>query len=566
MHKKNLISRFASIALVSMLFVSCGEVVDNNDNTSKKQSIIKDETPSQKLPKLKEPDKYDIEYKELSFYKKIKPYEEYKLGLLNDNDFNALNEAQKLQVANKLLETLFFGYEYRVLQEKIDSGNFISNLMSDLGKNLSNSEEIENTITDRDKFYYTTSDYVPLETNEILSRFYVMKKLDSHFLNHWISYILTQTIMFSPAQELESSQMPNIANVYNRIFTSLKDEEGMRFMTYIHMMSEDNWRRFRSPEDNGREMLELYLNDLDDNKVPLAAKALQNWKLDRRSFTLVVGLNENTKPIELFNTTIYNGDDFYRELVKSNQFTTGVTARLVDFFFPNADADKKANLTATIVSSKPETWQDILLQIVFSKEYLLHTNRAKSAEESFFSLTKKIDYKHFKYTFNTFRAELEKMNQASMKYKLGKLERVPLDTLSFVTYHSYIRERVLLLSSNPKYSDDYSSYARRGWSSSFIDNKNFTFDADDAVKTLESFVEYLFLSTLSRSATNKELTLFKEHMIKDAKLTYTFNMLVTNKDKQVEDNRRLRNKVNIASVVLNYISRLDSLYLLKEVK
>ena len=554
MKYRNLILNTVLIVVVSASFAACGGgEKDSFDNVSK-------------IPKIKEPDKYDIEYKGLSFYEKVMPYTDYKLELLSDSDFNALQKEQKLQVANKLLGTLFFGYELKILQEKIDSGSFIAQLQSDLGKNLSNNEEIENIITDKDKFYHTTSDYVPLETNEILSRFYVMQNLDSHFLKHWVAYILTQTIMFSPAQELDSSQMPNIANVYNRIFSSLDDEEGMRYMTYIHMMSEDNWRRFRSPEDNGREMLELYLNDLDDNKVPFAAKALQNWKLDRRSYTLVVGLNENTKPIELFNTTIYNGDDFYRELVKSNQFKAGVTRRLVDFFFPNATEIKKASLTDTIVSSSPETWQDILLQIVFSKEYLLHTNRAKSAEESFFSLAKKIDYKHFKRTFNNFRVALEDMNQASMKYKLGKLERVPLDTLSFATYHSFIRDRVLLLNSNPKHLDDYDNYGRRGWSSSFVDNKNFTYDSSDEVKSLESIINYIFLSTVSRSATDAELKLFKDHMIEDAELTWTFDMFATYEDKQREDEQRLGRKVNIANIVLNYISRLDNLYLYKEVK
>jgi len=58
--------------------------------------------------------------------------------------------------------------------------------------------------------------------------------------------------------------------------TALNDQEGLRFITYKHMMSEDNWRRFRSPEDNGREMLEIYNLDFNDAHVPISAKALQN--------------------------------------------------------------------------------------------------------------------------------------------------------------------------------------------------------------------------------------------------------------------------------------------------
>ena len=56
--------------------------------------------------------------------------------------------------------------------------------------------------------------------------------------------------------------------------------------------------------------------------VPLAAKALKNWKLDRRSNTLMIGLDENTEPIDdLFaGTTIVNGTDFYSALVLQSNF------------------------------------------------------------------------------------------------------------------------------------------------------------------------------------------------------------------------------------------------------
>jgi len=84
---------------------------------------------------------------------------------------------------------------------------------------------------------------------------------------------------------------------------NLQDDSTMAYSTYLHMISSDNWRRFRSPEDNGREMMEIYTLMFDDSKVPIAGKALQNWKLDRDNDTLVIGLNENTQELSLFNTT-----------------------------------------------------------------------------------------------------------------------------------------------------------------------------------------------------------------------------------------------------------------------
>ena len=414
--------------------------------------------------------------------------------------------------------------------------------------------KVENYI--RDENYFIRSNNANMEVLDILARFYALEYLDRHFLINWISYILTQTIMFSPAYELESSHEPNTERVYNRLVRSLEDEASMRYVTYLHMMSSDNWRRFRSPEDNGREMMEIFLLDFDDAKVPLAGRALQNWKLDRDNDTLVIGLNENDKPISLFNTTVYNGDDFYRELAKSNTFTKGVVHRLVDFFFTTHSVVKKEQITSKIISSKPETWQDILVQIVFSKEFLLHSDRAKSAEELFYSLMHKIEYKHYNRTFQYFFRALEEMHQASMKYKLGKLERIPLDTLSFINYHKYIREQVMTRKVNSDKLNNYTQWGSYGWKPSFIAEENFTLNQNDPKATLSSFVDHLFQSTISRKATAGELKLFEDHMLKivEGKVEYVYEFdLLTER------------KSNAALLVLDYISRLTELYTFKKV-
>ncbi len=417
---------------------------------------------------------------------------------------------------------------------------------------------------------YYRQDASTQEAVDILSRFYAMNRLDRYFLNNWTAYILTQTIMFSPAYELDSAHTPNIARVYNRLVSFLDDEAGMRYTTYVHMMSEDNWRRFRSPEDNGREMMEIFLEDEDDALVPLAGQALQNWKLNRDNDTLVVGRNENTEPLALFGTTVYNGDDFYRELVKSRAFVVTVSSRLVDFFFPNASSSKKEQIAASIAAGNPETFQDVLVQIVFSKEYLLYNSRAKSAEELFYSLAKKTDFKHRTSTFDYFRRALEEMHQASMKYKLGKTERVPLDTLSFANYHKYIRENMLLRKSDVRYVEEYTSYSRQGWGELFAANSNFDFNSEDELGSLDSYVNYLFKATIARHATPAELTLFREHMQREVngvmELDYNFDMFYTNDDETVQLARRERNKSYIAILVLDYISRLESFYMQSEVK
>ena len=569
MRNSHALIRWISILFISLLLTNCGGGGSSGAGTTGTTGTTTTTTGGGTTSTTTDDEFSRSEYKGLTFYYKNMPSSDYTLNQLTDAEFNALNESQKLQVADKLLSTLFFGYPLKALQEKIDSGNFIDAVKNGLDEETTDKAWLENYILDEDKFNQYSRWNEP-QAITILSRFYAMKDLDSYFLKNWVAYILTQTIMFSPAYELESTHTPNISRVYNRIVTMLNVDSGMRYIAYVHMMSEDNWRRFRSPEDNGREMLEIFTLDQNDKHVPIAGQALKNWKLNTDSDTLEVSLNQNTQPLQLFGTTIYNGDDFYRELAKSDAFTKGVTKRLVDFFFPETSDTKKQQIIDTIVASKPETWQDILLQIVFSEEYLLHTQRAKSAEETFYSLAKKIDYKHRKSTLAYFKESLEEMHQASMKYKLGKLKRVPLDTLSFAYYHKYIREQVLLRRSNPEKTNDFDAWDRQGWSDDFIANDNFTLDSNSDTASLDTFVNYLFKTTIAREATSAELKLFRDHMIesRDGKqlFRYEFNLFTTHDDAQEQTKRREDHKRNIAFIVLDYISRLDMTYAQREVK
>lgn len=558
----NIFFRSISIVLITIFLVGCGGGGSSDSVSNESTSTTEDSNSSSST------DEFDsTEYKGLKFNRKNMLYSQYTLNQLSNEEFYALNESQKLKVSEKLLSTLFFGYPLPQLQDKIAAGNFIDSIQQSITEDKIDKTWLENYILDEGKFKQST--YNEQEAVDILTRFYVMNELDKYYLNNWVAYILTQTIMFSPSYELDTIHTPNISRVYNRLVTMLEYESGMSYMTYVHMMSEDNWRRFRSPEDNGREMLEIFTLDNEDSHVLLAGKALKNWKLDRDSDTLVVSLNQNSEAISLFDTTIYNGDDFYRELVKSNAFTYGVTKRLVDFFFPDESQIKKDNYISNIIASNPETWQDILLQIIFSEAYLLDTTRAKSAEELFFSMAKKMNYQHRLDSMHTLKNALEDMNQASMKYKLGKIKRVPLDTLSFANYHKYIRSYIMLKKSNPEKLNDYTAWDRQGWDQSFIANTNFSYDEENISTSLDSFINYIFRSIISREASTDELNLFREHMLvvedNEEKLIDTFNMFRIDKDPEIQIERREDRKIRIAMTVLDYISRLSETYMQSEV-
>ncbi len=505
--------------------------------------------------------KYDLVYRGLHYFRKDLSPSGYKLRQLSDAKFNGLSMSDKRKVADKLLTSLFFGYPAPVLDQKLTSSHFLCSVRRDLSEEKNNMSQVEAEIRDEEKYYRDDNNWRPYEVFDILARFYAMKYLDKHYLHNWIAYILTQNIMFSPAYELDSSHYPDVASVYNWLVMDMDDDVGMRYSTYLHMTSTDNWRRFRSPEDNGREMLEIYTFDFNDADVPKAATTLKNWFLDEDHDTLVIGLDENTVPQALFGTTVTTGFDFYRELVKSNGFISGSVRRLVDFFFTDYGEADKERVTNLIVSSHPETWQDVLLQIVFSEEYLLHASRAKSAEELFYSLVKKLEYKHYRHTFYRFNEALDDMHQSSMKYKLGKLERTPLDTLSFAHYHKYIRETILLRNVCGSHEENtYEDWNTFGWRPPLLGNDRFSYDMNDPAATLRSFINYLFEFMVHRQPTSQETTMFLDNMLRDnGDYEWSYNFSVV-------EGGCYNRRENAAEDVLDYISRLSELYMFQEVQ
>ena len=123
---------------------------------------------------------------------------------------------------------------------------------------------------------------------------------------------------------------------------------------------------------------------------------------------------------------------------------------------------------------------------------------------------------------------------------------------------------------NPDYADNHNSWSHFGWVDSYISFDKFIYDESDDVLSLKNFVNYLFESTVARAATPSEQLMFKNHMIEntgsDNNFLYEFDMFTTNDDPQVQATRRENNKRNIARTVLDYISRLDITYSMREVQ
>lgn len=457
---------------------------------------------------------------------------------LSDADYAAFSAEEKYAVANKIMGTLFKGIQpedFFDLSNGLstltpsDDGNRVSQIESDLLVGI-NETTYRNYVDQR---YVFDERQKPIQYQMAL--LYEMP-ISRNYFEVWMAYQLTNTILFSPAVELDSVTYDDAQRVFERLVTMIRQGSSIRQIVYAHMISQENWRRFRSPEDNTREMMEIFLGRFIDEEVPLASQACQNWSLeeDKREYRLVIGSEENTEPVDILDTTLVGCEEFYDAVSNHADLIPTVTSVIVNLFFPDYPALDRQRIVDDIMEDNPETFNAIFTNLMFSKEYLVSVERPKAFEELFFASADKLDWyagrKIFKYINRSSSSSsfpsLNNMKQAALTYKLGRQRSIPLDTLSFAYYHKCVRERLMIdRKSNPTNVDD------GGWQDSLL--------SVDLVG--DDFVHYLFLTVLSRKASPQELT--------------TLNGIFANRGYDRDDRKRQQ-----AMIVLDYLSRLSELY------
>ncbi|MCF6200904.1 MAG: hypothetical protein L3J42_02060, partial [Hydrogenimonas sp.] len=183
------------------------------------------------------------------------------LQMLDDESFNALSEEERIYVANKLYTTLFKGRDLSFIKDEISTGKFIENFRQRLYLSDSDQPDLDKVLPDN----YQIQDgrrfgdpliekFRSIYSNIISTLYYT--KLSKEYYDEWMAYLLGQTILFSPAWEVESvNPFPElISSNYNRLKSLIGEDKPFKDIVYTHMISNENWARFRSPEDNGREM------------------------------------------------------------------------------------------------------------------------------------------------------------------------------------------------------------------------------------------------------------------------------------------------------------------------
>lgn len=466
------------------------------------------------------------------------------LAKVSDEDWNALSDEEKLALSNKANATLYKGvssqefFDYSIqagLQVIRDDSNQIAELEKKLTRSIGDMNAYLEMI---DEKYSFDTRRQPLQYP--LAMLYEFP-ISREFYDAWMAYQLINTIFFSPAVELESCDYIDIQSIFFRLFHMIGEDDFIRDIVFEHMISQENWRRFRSPEDNGREMMEIFLGHFVDEDVPIAAQACQNWSLTDESdgYRLFIGFDENNEPLNLLGRTVVDCYDFYDAVAEHSNLIPTITAGLVNIYFSGYSEKAKNQIVNRITDSNPATFRSLFSKIIFSKEYLLKVERPKRFEETFFNIVHRINWfanrNFFKdishaYSGSTYPS-LYNMKQAAMTYKLGKPVEIPLDTLSFSYYHKAVRERLLIdIKSDPFNDND------GGWQAEFI-NVN---------QTGDDFINYLFMSILSRNATAEELAELSQIMT----------------DRGYGYDREDR-ELHRAMIVLDYISRLSELYYTK---
>jgi len=511
---------------------------------------------------------------------------------LSQSEFNSLSAQQQYMVANKLLGTMFRGVAVEdFFNMNAGMGNlrpvnssFLSSTRKNLSRKLSNAEVLA---------YDTLIDGLDAEGNPDPANAKYRFDTDSNSRNnerakqlplarikeypisrdmfvHWMAYVLINTIMFSPAEEMESTDYTDVQNMYR--FLVLKLEAGATISQIVrsNLPTLARWRVSRSAENHALEAYELYLGlfdtDEDSYRGGVACKDLYLTNEDDGYLLRRTDFSNTIPQLILGNSYITTCTDLYDVIAGHPLLIPRVVEVIFNYFVElrGDNLDYRRRIINAIVSSNPQTFEDIFIAILFSKEYLLNIERPKTFEENLMPLLDalkwhpgenagEMDEQIFRRMteFSNEQIYLRGMGWATMKYKIGRLPNVPLDGLSFANYHKAMREEFLM---------------NRGFYDPSSNNEGFLYDDTRAVKTfiesmpLNDFIDFLFLSALQRKASDSEKT-----DLTDVYATGTTgNHLTTDSDGNtvVRSNRF----DEIAQITFDYISRLPEFYYFRSVK
>jgi len=544
---------------------------------------------------------------------------------LSQGEFNALSPEDQYMVANKALSTMYRGLpmdEFFDLTQGLDDPviqqtNFLNTLQYKLRKPLSQAQlkaSYNEVFGLADDPATEVDDSIPARFTSFDSRHPHQKymariqgyPISKDFFDYWMSYFLANTIMFSPAREMDSTDEneDDAKRVLGYLQKTISKETPVRDVVrgWLHNLS--RWRVSRSPENHALEMFELYLgifNDTEEEQQNTinGGIACSDWYLTDNNDGYQLA-EDDSRPdgsgtVKVFDNYISDCDGLYDLVAGHPRVIPRVTEVIVNYFLDGSTSEGKQSLIQSIVNTGPVTFQDIFLPIIFSKEFLLNSTRPKTFEENAFGFlhamhwTPLCDYNRSNYCGNLDGRAMDtiydsgngsaigvhNMGWAAMDYKIGRTPFLPMDALSFASLHKAIREYVFL--NSKAYDGQYFPTAENFTEATepreppFIirDGAFYVAGTENLKPELElitgsELIDFVFLTAMGRRATDQENEAFIEEGLRRG-------YLFTDERGDIRPTKTSGDKYweyytdDFAEVVLDYISRLPEFYYYRSV-
>lgn len=519
---------------------------------------------------------------------------------LSQKEFNALPAEQQYQVASKLYGTLFRGIS---AEDFFDlsagatnlvplSDSFLKDTRRSLTTNITSEQLYDvNALIDglddegnpnEDDAKYTFDEDTRADENEKPLQIPLARikeyPISRDLYVQWMAYFLTNTIMYSPAVEMESTFTIDANNMYRFLEKKIQAGSNIREMVRSNLPSLARWRVSRSAENHALEAYELYLGlfETEEESVNGGVACKDFYLTDEDSGYVISNTSfPNTTPQEILGTFVTTCEDLYDLIAGHPLLLPRAGEVLTNYLFSGRSRSDKDDAIESIIGSGAETYEEIFTAIIFSKEYLLNSERPRSFEESFMPLldtlkwdpaatTSSVDKRIFEFIASGTENPsgegggnndlyLGNKGWQTMELKIGRLPDVPLDVLSFANYHMNVREHLLLR------ADAYDGHT--------ADIPGLIYsgaggESDDDLRavvsqlSLTDYVHFLFLNAMQRKATSAELSGLLD--IYDGLSLITIDTEGNQIIVPSTGNNNRHN--NIATVTFDYISRLPEFY------
>ena len=517
---------------------------------------------------------------------------------LSQSEFNSLSPEKQYQVATKLYGTFFRGISAEDFFDlsagtsnlKLKNNNFLIETREKLKMPLSivKLNEVNSLIEgldgegnpNEDNAKYSFHDdfrpYVNQRAIQIPLARIKEYPVSRDLYVQWMAYFLSNTIMYSPAVEMETADTLDAANMFSFLSSKIRDKQSVSAMVRANLPSLSRWRVSRSSENHALEAYELYLGlfETEEDSVKGGIACKDFYLTDEQADYIIsnTGL-ENTEPqLILGSSFITTCNDLYDVVAGHPLIMPRAVEVLVNYIFSGRSREDRVKIINSITSSGVQTYEDIFTAMIFSREYLLNTERPRSFEESLMPLLDSLKWDpaassfaelgegvfHNMVTNSGRRVYLGNKGWDAMKLKIGRLPDVPMDALSFANYHKAIREQLLI---NERVYDGQ----RSGIPGLIYKGDGAT--GDDNVRdivaqmSLGDYLDFLFLNTIQRKPTTVEIDGLIAIFDADGHLRINADGVQV-----VRPNSSNTSHNDIAEITFDYISRLPEFYYFKAVE